>query len=215
MHLFTPLLTSLALGLLTTASALPTAEAETNANADASPNPVALAPRACTTIPPSNINILQRGDPNNPHNGLIFNIARSGTPPRNEYIAVVTFSNIPAGATGCMLSAQFPPLRYPNQITTGPAVQADVWSVAPDRQGTSTWNNPPARREFVSTIRFPTEAGGPGLSTVLASNTCSETMSFLFEHSDWQQGGGSVYFFNTAGGNFGDRPIGFSMVFNC
>ncbi|ERF69967.1 hypothetical protein EPUS_08778 [Endocarpon pusillum Z07020] len=106
MYLSTPLLTSLALGLLTAASALPTA--------DAAPNPVELAPRACTTIPPSNINILQRGDPNNPHNGLIFNIVRTGSPPRNEYISVVTFSNIPAGATGCMLSVQFPPLQYPN-----------------------------------------------------------------------------------------------------
>ncbi|KAF7510995.1 hypothetical protein GJ744_005541 [Endocarpon pusillum] len=215
MHLFTPFLTSLTLGLLTTASALPTADAETNANADASPNPVALAPRACTTIPPSNIDILERGDPTNPHNGLIFNIVRTGTPPRNEYISVVTFSNIPAGATGCMFSLQFPPLAYPNQIATGPAIQADVWSVNPDRQGTSTWNNPPARREFVATTRFPTEASGTGSSTVLASNTCSETMSFLFEHSTWQQGGGSVRFFNSAGGNYRVPPVGFTMVFNC
>jgi hypothetical protein len=198
------------LTLTTLASALPTA------TLDASPEPAAAAllPRACTTIPPSSINILQKGDPSHPHNGLIFNLARGGNPPSNEYISVVTFTNIPPGATGCMLRVQFPPLQYPNQITIGPANQADVWSVAPDPNGLSTWNNPPARDQWVATTRFPEAKSETPTEGVLASNTCSPTMSFLFEQSDWQ-GGGSVRFYNSAGGNSGLPPLGFSMVFNC
>lgn len=88
--------------------------------------------------------------------------------------------------------------------------------MAPDAAGTSTWANPPARDQFVTTMRFPTEAGGTGSRTVLTSDGCDiPTMSWLFEYSNWQQGGGSVRFFNSAGGDFGVPDLGFSLVFNC
>ncbi|KAL9110885.1 MAG: hypothetical protein Q9227_004685 [Pyrenula ochraceoflavens] len=99
-------------------------------------SPVDLAPRACGTLGPNVIDILERGDPNNPHDGQTFNLARVGTPPRNDFISVVSFNYIPAGATGCQLVWQYPPFQYPNQIATGPATQADVWLVSPDPTGT-------------------------------------------------------------------------------
>lgn len=207
MHLFTYLPTALI--VITGSSALPTAAA------DAEPQPLSLVPRACSTLGPSTINILEKGDPDHPHTGLIFNLAHGGGPGSNDFISVVTFNHIPAGATGCMLQVEYPPLQYPNQIATGPATQADVWSVAPDPNSMSTWNNPPARNQFVATTIFPTAASAQGSKTILMSNTCSPTMSFLFEQSDWQQGGGSIRFYNSAGGNQGLPPLGFSMIFNC
>lgn len=199
MHLPTYLATTLA--LIGISSALPTA------TADAEPDAAALVPRACTTVGPSHINVLQRSDPNRPHRGNTFNLTRSGG--SNQAISVVTFANIPAGATGCMLRFDLPRLERPNQIASGEAIQSDVWSVAPDPNGVSTWNNPPARDQFVATTRFPTGTTESAFSTYLASNTCSPTMSFLFELSSWQQGAGSVVFDNNPG------YLGFSMVFNC
>ena len=199
-----------AASLLTFTSAVPTAIAEPDAS------PAELAPRACTTIG-ATINILKKGEPDNPSNGRIFNIVRTGTPLRNEYISVVTFTNIPQGSTGCMLKVSWPPHQYPNMIASGPSLQADVWTVAPDPNGVATYNHPPARDQFVSTLIFPTAKTDQSFETYLYSSTCKPTMSFLFEHSTWQQDpdGGSVRFYNTPGGEAGLPPQGFSLVYNC
>jgi hypothetical protein len=199
----------LATSLLSLTSALPTA------SADADASPAELVPRACATLGPSIIDILEKGDPDHPHNGQVFNLARGGTPASNNFISVVTFNYIPAGATGCMLRVHYPPFQHPNQIAIGDATQADVWSVAPDPAGVSTWNHPPARDQFVATTIFPEAASTEPFETILMSNTCKPTMSFLFEQSNWQQGGGSVQFYNTLGGKQGLQPLGFSMIFNC
>jgi hypothetical protein len=199
----------LATSLLSLTSALPTATADPDAS------PADLVRRTCATLGPSIIDILEKGDPDQPHNGQVFNLARAGGQGSNQFISVVTFNYIPAGATGCMLKVQYPPFQYPNEIATGDATQADVWSVAPDPAGVSTWNNPPALNQFVATTIFPEAASTEPFETILMSNSCSPTMSFLFEQSDWQQGGGSVQFYNTLGGKQGLVPLGFSMIFDC
>jgi len=193
------------------ASALPSPVANPEAS------PAELVPRACSTLGPSPIDVLEKSDPNNPHDGPVFQLDRTGSSGSytNDNITVLTFNYIPAGATGCMLQVEFPPLTQPNQIASGTATQANVWTVAPDPNGVSTYNNPPVRNQFVSTLIFPTTTSTEIYKTILYSNTCSPTMSFLFELSTWQQGTGHVQFFNSLGGKQGLQPIGFSMIFDC
>ncbi|KAL9625050.1 MAG: hypothetical protein Q9160_000779 [Pyrenula sp. 1 TL-2023] len=196
----------------------------------AHPSPTLLPPRACSTLGPNTINILEKGDPTHPHPGQIFNLARGSTGPStsaNDFTSVVSFSYIPSSATGCQLIWQYPGYSYPGiPFATGPATQADVWLVEPpDPTATSTWNGPPRRDQFVATLRFPTERkqGDQPFKTTLWSGTCGRavgadgglSLSFLFEYSDWQQGGGSVRFYNTLGGKQGLEPLGFSIVFSC
>ncbi|KAF7589822.1 hypothetical protein BBP40_003632 [Aspergillus hancockii] len=176
-----------------------------------------LLPRACTTRAPSVIDILKDSTPNTASIGQQFTLERTRSPPgdpnaplKNTQLSALTFTNIPAGATGCRLEVAFPPLSA-NSIANGDT-QAEIWSTDPwDTNSTPTFNNPPKKREMVGTYRFPTAANDQAVHTVIASNTCSGTMSWLAYLSDWQQGTGSV--------NFGNRldihHLGFSLVFNC
>ncbi|MCJ1361018.1 hypothetical protein MMC16_000114 [Acarospora aff. strigata] len=202
-----PLTSILLLSLISLSHALPAAAPAPDATAE-------LVPRACSTLGPSNINVLRKAFPDAPSTGQTFELARTGGPNSNTIKSGVTFEHIPAGATGCMLQIEFPPLTSDNQIASGTGTQADVWSTSPAGPGV-TWNNPPVKNQFVATTIFPTGKTTQGFKTILASNSCSPTMSFLFELSDWQQGAGSVKFYNSLGGKQGLQPIGFSMIFNC
>ncbi|KAB8068304.1 hypothetical protein BDV29DRAFT_195757 [Aspergillus leporis] len=169
-----------------------------------------LLPRACTTRAPSVIDILKDTTPNTASIGQYFNLERTSSPLKNTKLSALTFNNIPAGATGCRLEVAFPPLG-PNSIATGD-VQAEFWSTDPWNVNTApTFNNPPRKREMVGTYRFPTAANDQSTHTVIASNTCSETMSWLAYLSDWQQNAGSVAFNN----RLDIQNMGFSLVFNC
>ncbi|OXV06749.1 hypothetical protein Egran_05484 [Elaphomyces granulatus] len=168
---------------------------------------VPLEQRACTTIQPTSIDVLNKANPNTASLGKQFTLGRtSGT---DNIISTLTFENIPHGATGCMINILIPDLTKPNEIASGTATQANVWTVQPwTTSSPPTYNKPPVRNAFVSTTIFPTGVTTSPYATVLESNSCSPVMSFLFELSTWQQGSGSV--------NFANSPaIGFSLTFNC
>ncbi|GKZ17430.1 hypothetical protein AbraIFM66951_004732 [Aspergillus brasiliensis] len=178
-----------------------------------SPTPANLIPRACTTITPTAIDILDSANPDTASIGQQFSLSR--TPTTNTKISALTFTDIPTDATGCMLAIDIPPaLAQP--IATGSSTQADIWTTSPWNLTTSsplpTWNNPPARQEMVSTYEFPTSPSTSPVHRILASNRCSNTMSFLAVLSTWQTTSGSVDFENSIGGS---QSIGFSLVFNC
>ncbi|KAA8642443.1 hypothetical protein EYZ11_007224 [Aspergillus tanneri] len=176
------------------------------------PTPIDLVPRACTTIAPTVIDVLSLSSPNTPSPGQQFTLERQISPPQNMKTSLVTF-NIPRGSTGCTLELAIPQLTENNQIASGPGdtVQADVWSTAP-RLSPPTWNNQPAKSQMVATTRFPTGLTSKSQLTRLASNTCSETMSFLVELSNWQTGEMGVDFTNSVGGQ---KDLGFKMEYNC
>lgn len=193
--------------------------------ASAVPTPVGeLAPRACTTANVFNIAKLNKATPDTTENSSYFRLRREGGPNSNTIKSVISFTYIPPGATGCMLQIDIP--RLPNYYNQNPIAngssQADVWTVKnPPRENPYeygyifeyTWNNPPVKDQFVATTIFPTESPSEPFKTYLWSGTCQQTMSFLFELSDWQQGPGHVGFYNTWGSKY--TPIGFQLVYNC
>lgn len=182
--------------------------------ASSSPTPADLSPRACNTTGPSTIAVIDRNAPNTPSAGQQFTLDRKyGS---NSVFSLLTFGLIPSGATSCMLEFTIPALDDPNQIASGTATQADIWTTDPwDDTNPPTYSSQPQRREFVSTTIFPTGATSNAFQTVLASNVCSKPMSFLVELSTWQSGEGHVDFINSLGGVQGIEPIGFKMVYNC
>ncbi|PWY76096.1 hypothetical protein BO94DRAFT_208750 [Aspergillus sclerotioniger CBS 115572] len=174
----------------------------------ASPTSVDLAARACTTISPSIIDVLDSANPDSPSPGQHFSLARFAT--EHTKISALTFTGIPNDATGCMLAIDIPVLTHP--IAQG-ANQADIWSTDPwDSTSLPTWNNQPKRREMVETYQFPNTQTSSPTHTILASNTFSSTLSWVALLSTWQTTLGTVDFLNSiSGGN----PIGFSLVYNC
>lgn len=195
--------------------------------ASAVPTPAELAPRACSTVGPVNISKLDKSAPDSKNNGLVFALHRNGGANSNTVKAVVSFSFIPPGATGCMLQIDLPRLptqNNPGPIASGTGTQSDVWLLKNPPVSNPydysfvydyTWNHPPQKNQFVSTTIFPTGIPTDPYKTFMWSGTCQQTMSFQFELSDWQQGSGDVNFFNTLGGKVGLTPIGFSMIYNC
>ncbi|PYI03167.1 hypothetical protein BO78DRAFT_323441 [Aspergillus sclerotiicarbonarius CBS 121057] len=174
----------------------------------ASPTPVDLVARACTTISPSTIDVLDSANPNTPSTGQHFSLARTAT--ANTKVSALTFTGIPNDATGCMLTIDIPALTQP--IAQG-ANQADIWSTDPwDSNSPPTWNNQPNKREMVGTYQFPNTPTSTPAHTIIASNTCSTTMSWLALLSTWQTTSGTVDFQNSIAGT---NPTGFSLVYNC
>lgn len=174
--------------------------------------------RYCTVQRPDIINVLSASDPDNAHYTGFVNLTRTaGNPGQNTQSTALSFVYIPQGSTGCMLQFTLPALKTENQIASGTATQADIWTTEPwDRESTNpTWNNPPQKREMVATAIFPTWKTDQVFETVLASNVCSRPMSFLVELSTWQTGEGEVSFFNSRGEKPGMEVIGFSMRYNC
>ncbi|KAL2869599.1 uncharacterized protein BJX67DRAFT_333499 [Aspergillus lucknowensis] len=170
-----------------------------------------LTTRACATVTPSVIDVLRISTPDNASPGQQFTLSRAGSPVSQTQKSALSF-DIPEGAIGCMLQIQIPVLTRDNQIASGDT-QADIWTTQPwTSSQLPTWRNPPQRDQFVSTFRFETQKTTTPFQTVLHSNSCSTTMSYLVELSDWQGGEGSVDFYNSPGGSEG---IGFSMVYNC
>ena len=78
-----------------------------------------------------------------------------------------------------------------------------------------TYNNQPNKQAMISTTIFPTDTTDTVYQTILASDSCRNPMSFLFELSTWQTGEGHVSFVNSMGGKIGLVPIGFKMIYNC
>lgn len=181
------------------------------AAADPAPNrTVSLAPRARTTIPPTLIDIMDVSNSNTAYLGNAFTIQRRSG--QNNLISTFTFANIPGGATGCSLAIEFPSTQRGDQIGFGPSVTVDIWSTDPwspyGERGYPTYSNQPRKDQLVGTINIPTTQSQTPFKTIVASNTCSPTMSWLAEYSTWQQGGGAAYWYNSPG------YVGFSLIFD-
>ncbi|KAE8149873.1 hypothetical protein BDV25DRAFT_172543 [Aspergillus avenaceus] len=175
------------------------------------PTPSELLPRACTTLAPSAIDILDASTPSSPNTGTQFQLERTSSR-QNVKISALTFNNIPAGSTGCRLEIEFPPLTRSNEVAHG-ANGAQVWSTDPwEASSPPTWSQQPNKREMVGTYNFPTAQTQAPSHTVIASNSCSSTMSWLVELADWQQTEGGVDFQNSVNGI---EKTGFMLVFNC
>jgi hypothetical protein len=175
-----------------------------------------LARRTCG-LGPSYIDILNITAPNQPSSTYSqFTLTRDGNPVSNTQIVAMTFDLIPPSATGCRLQITIPQLTEPNQIAWGSATQAEFWTTDPWYTNTPpTWNNLPAKREMVATFGFPTYVTNSVFQTNLASNVCTDPMSYLISLSDWQTQAGGVNFVNSLGGKQGLEVLGFEMIFDC
>ncbi|KAE8353850.1 hypothetical protein BDV28DRAFT_164669 [Aspergillus coremiiformis] len=179
--------------------------------ATAVPTPSELLPRACTTIAPSIIHTLDAANPNTPSPGQEVALERIGAPLKNNKLSALTFTNIPAGSTGCRLEIEFPPLTD-GQIAPGDT-QADIWSTDPwDSNSLPTYSHQPHKKEMVATYIFSKGPTANSTHTVLASNSCSSTMSWMALLSEWQSSPGNVHFRNSVGNG---QNLGFMLVFNC
>jgi hypothetical protein len=135
-------------------------------------------------------------------------MARTGGPGTNDIKAGITFNGIPAGATGCMLSFALPPVTSPNEFAVG-ANNFDVFGVSAPITTSTDWNNQPSTTTKWASMDVPEWVQTQPFQTVLMSDTCSPTMSFLLQLSDWQQQAGQVAI-----------PVdgvtsGFWMTYNC
>lgn len=185
------------LSLLSLSIAAPTADASASATED-------LVPRACTTIQPSFISYLDSAHPNQANSGLHYRLSPTGGSGSNKITTVMRFDSIPAGSTGCMFQYAYPANKA---LGTG-ATQADLFGTKDPVSSANNWNNKPVKTTKWASLEFPNyKIQGP-FKTVLMSNTCQESVSFLLELSDWQQQAGNVDFYQQAG-------EGFEMVYNC
>jgi hypothetical protein len=178
-----------------------------------SPTPAELTPRSCSGLGPLSIDVLYRSAPNFPGTGQQFSLNRGYGD--NRIISLLTFGYLPQDATGCMLQITIPPLSA-GQMAQGTATQANIWTTDPWWPGSAapTWNSQPAKRAMVATFIFPTDTTENVFQTYLASNVCSDPMSFLVELSDWQSGWGDVDFPNSFEPATGDS-MGFALIHSC
>lgn len=200
--------------------------------AAAAPGPAELSPRACSKIPMGTKTILSRRKPDLSFSGGMFvQLERKqedgGTGFQNTLKTVLSFTSVSPSDTGCQLEVNFPDLpgRFlKGPLATGEANQADIWLVkTPEQRSPSdlsfllewTWNNPPEKDQFVSTIAFPNESPSDSLKTILWSGRCDETVNFLLELSDWQQANGTVSYFETLGSRFEEIVVAFQLLYNC
>ncbi|EGE82677.2 hypothetical protein BDDG_05621 [Blastomyces dermatitidis ATCC 18188] len=168
-----------------------------------------LALQGCQTIAPTTFDLLDINNPDLPIEfDWFFTVARRDGV--NTRITAFTFEGIPAGATGCMLAFDSPKPTSEGQYGYGPSVTVDIWSTQPwTIPHSPTYSKQPPRDQLVATLNVPISEEQEAFHTILASNTCSHTMSFLAEYSPWQKGDGMAFWLNQPG------TVGFSMVFNC
>ncbi|PLB46604.1 hypothetical protein P170DRAFT_438323 [Aspergillus steynii IBT 23096] len=180
----------------------------------ATPTPIDLVRRECKYLAPSAIDILSESNPDTPSLGNHFSLSHEANPSRNTETVALTFTDIPATASGCVLQLAIPKLTHENEIASGTATQAEIWKTNPwTHDDAPTWSHPPHKDRMVSTTGFPTEVTDEKDVRWLASDTCSETMSYYVELSDWQNSEGDVDFENHVDG--GDGDLGFRMVYGC
>lgn len=174
MHL-TPYLAA-TLSLLSLSTAAPTADASPSATED-------LVSRACTTIQPSFISYLDSAHPNQANSGLHYRLSRTGGPSSNKITTIMRFDGIPAGSTGCMLQYAYPANKA---LGTG-ATQANLYGTKDPVSSANNWNNKPVKTTKWASLEFPNYKSQDPFKTVLMSNTCQQSVSFMLELSDWQQ----------------------------
>jgi len=178
----------------------------------ATPTPAQLAPRACTTVTPDVFITFTKQNPLYSSPGGLVLLNRTGGAGSNVAKAGFTFNNVPAGATGCQLQFRLPAITQPNQFATG-ANTVNVFGVQSPITYQTTWNNPPVLTTQWGSINIPEWTTG-ATETIVASNTCSSSVSYEIELADWQQNAGLVEFYNSG---FDRSPPnqGFFLVYNC
>ncbi|KAL9113763.1 MAG: hypothetical protein Q9227_002208 [Pyrenula ochraceoflavens] len=176
---------------------------------------------------PNPVDILDASQPDTvTYDGsVVLNRTKTDGSYKNVKSSLVTFTNIPWKATGCMLKFTVPKSTSQNQFATvnpdnSGAFQSDIWLVEPDPLNRATWNTPPKKNQLVSTVRFPTQPQDK-FETYIWSGVCpyvdphthypyGGVLSFLFEGSDWQQLAGSAKLYNSIGGkSVGDAAVYF------
>ncbi|EEH40727.1 hypothetical protein PAAG_02703 [Paracoccidioides lutzii Pb01] len=176
------------------------------------PSKANLVPRSCQTAAPKIFALL---DENRPKDFIprkdFFAFSRQSKSPHNDLLATFSFE-LPPGATGCMLQIQWPALDF--AISSGPSETAEVWKVQPwgahvPGSIKPSFANQPELDQMVGTVNFFPGPQTSPYKTIVASDSCKPTMSFLVKFADWQQGGGFVKFHNKL------DQIGWSMIYNC
>jgi hypothetical protein len=163
--------------------------------------------RACTNQWPDVVETFSQAAPTTSETGTL-RLARSDGPGSNTLKAGITFHNIPAGATGCMLNLAIPPVSSPNQFAIG-SNTFDVRGVSSPIESTTNWNTIPPTTTLWATMNMPEGIQTSPFQTVLVSTRCSSTMSFLLQLSDWQQGAGQVWISQEP------TQYGFWLTYNC
>ncbi|OJD13997.1 hypothetical protein AJ78_05610 [Emergomyces pasteurianus Ep9510] len=175
---------------------------------------VGRAQPSCETVEPE-LYILNSSLPDTIIEGSKFMIQRTWDGKNNyinSLITAMTFTNIPQTATGCTLKLTIPSITIESMLGEGPATLFGVWSTEPwtrlSREA-PTYARRPLFGELLSTIDLPTQVTSDQMEAIIATNICSETMSFWMEHINWQPAEGWVHW------QHGNNSIGFRLVYNC
>ncbi|KAL1966599.1 hypothetical protein VTN77DRAFT_4010 [Rasamsonia byssochlamydoides] len=122
--------------------------------------------------------------------------------------AGITFNDVLANGTGCMLNIAIPQVTQTGEFAGG-SNTFDVWRVSSPITNSTTWNTIPSRTTMWATMNMPIDVTTGPFQTVLMSDTCNETMSFYFQLSDWQQQAGFVRILQE------DMEYGFWLTYGC
>jgi len=168
-----------------------------------------LVARACTTVTPSWVDILDKAYPNQGNTGSKFALTRTGGPGTNTRKTAFIFQNIPAGSTGCMLQIEWP---AGSDFGDG-SNTANLFTTEDFHTWTPTWNHQPKTIAQVASTNLPTDKNSDAFKTILYADSCKPNMGFLLELAEWQQQAGDFSFTQKGWGY--DTKIGFSMIYNC
>lgn len=166
-----------------------------------------LVPRACTTVFPTFIDLIDQANPTTSTSGMDFTVAldpaAGNTFTRRD--ALVTFDNIPAGSYGCQLEAIFPAGAT---VTSTGASQVNVYSLDRVAAPTDTYATSPNNVILFGTITFASDPTGP-TTRVINSAACAPSLSYRFSLAGDSGTAGSVSFAEIA------TTQGLQITFNC
>lgn len=164
-----------------------------------------LVPRACTTVYPALIDLIDQQNPTVANPSTNVEVALNdvaGTLYHRD--ALVRFDNIPAGSYACQLEAYFPAAAT---ITQSGSTLVDVFSVDRNALATDTYAVSPQRVGIFGTLTFQSSATQP-TKQVINSAACSPSLTYRLAISS-QTAVGDVNFVNTAAAQ------GLQITFNC
>lgn len=165
-----------------------------------------LVPRACTTVFPTFIDLIDQANPTTNTDGMQVTVAldpaTGNTFTRRD--ALVRFDNIPAGSYACQLEAVFPAGAT---VTSTGASQVNVFSLDRLAEPTDTYATAPNNVGLFGTITF---ASDPNTATtrVINSAACAPSLSYRLSLAS-DSTAGSVSFAEVA------NSQGLQITFNC
>jgi len=173
----------------------------------ATPTPT-LVPRACSTVFPTVIDLIDQAMPNSTTDGMTVTVAldqAANSTTLTHRDALVIFNNIPAGAYGCQLEAIFPAGAV---ITSSGVTQVNVFSLNRVASPTDTYATAPNNVGQIGIITFSSSPTGP-TKQVINSAACSTSLSYRLSLASDANRPGSVTFQEIAGAQ------GLQITFNC